>query len=84
MTDDTEAAPQAAEGMSAEAIEKALNVLRTVWGDEYMFGFDQEHGCCWVIKAGNLGSLLTAPTPEELGKQLSDGELGAADASRRP
>jgi hypothetical protein len=84
MTDDTEAAPHAAEGMSAEQIEQALNVLRAAWGGEYMFGFDQEHDCWWVIRSGNLGSLLTAPTAQELGNKLGDGELGAADASRRP
>jgi hypothetical protein len=66
-----DAEPQAAEGMCAEDIEKALDVLRLLWGDEYMFGFDPEHGW-WVIKNGHLISLLTADSPERLGKVLAD------------
>jgi hypothetical protein len=66
-----DAAPQAAEGMSAEEIEKALNVLRLVYRDEYMFGHDPEHGW-WVIRKGDLSSLLTADSPGELGKMLED------------
>lgn len=80
----SEAAPQAAEGISAGDIEKALGVLRLLWGDEYLFGYDREHGCFWVIKGGNLGSLLTAPAVEELGRKLDGGELGTVNASRRP
>lgn len=79
-----EAAPQAAEGMSAEDTDKALRVLRLLWGDEYLFGYDGKHGCWWAIKAGNLGSLLTAPNPKELGKMLDGGRLGATHATRRP
>jgi hypothetical protein len=80
----SEAAPQAAEGTSTADIEKALDVLRLRWGAGYVFGYDREHGCFWVIKSGNLGSLLTAPAAEELGDKLDGGELGTANAPRRP
>ena len=31
-----------------------------LYGDEYTFGYDEERGVFWVIKAGHIGSLLTA------------------------
>lgn len=66
-----EAAPQAAEGMSPEGTAKALDVLRLLWGEEYLFGWDAEHRW-WVIRDGNIGSILTAGSPEELGGKLAD------------
>ena len=62
-----EAAPQAADSMSSEDVDKALDVLRLLWGDEYLFGFDPDRGW-WVIKEGRLESLLTADSPEELAR----------------
>jgi hypothetical protein len=70
-----EAARQAADGISGGDVDRALDVLRVLWGDEYRFGFDSEHGW-WVIKDGHLGSLLTAGSAEELGRQLEEAEEG--------
>jgi hypothetical protein len=72
----SEAAPQAAEGKSSEDTEKALGLLQLLWGDEYTFGCDPEHGW-WVIKDGKTGFILTASSAEELGKKLED-ESGEA------
>jgi hypothetical protein len=68
-----EAAPQAAEGAYDGNAEQALGLLQMLYGDEYTFGYDEERGVFWVIKAGNIGSLLTAPTPEALGGLLDSG-----------
>jgi hypothetical protein len=65
-----EAAPQAAEGMSAEDT-KALEVLRLFWEPEYSVGYDDEHGW-WATRSGVIGHIITAPGPEELGKMLGD------------
>jgi hypothetical protein len=67
-----EAAPQAA-GMSGEETGEALDVLRLLWGDAHLFGYDPERGF-WAIKEGHLGSLLTADGPEELARLLEEAE----------
>jgi hypothetical protein len=75
-----EAAPQAVAGMNAEEIRQALDTLQLVWGDEYMFGYDAEHDPerpWWAIKNGNLGTLVSAATIQELNQVLTD----AAEAS---
>jgi hypothetical protein len=46
-------------------------VLRLLWGDSYLFGYDQGW---WAIRDGRLGSLLTAVAPEELGRPLGEAE----------
>lgn len=68
-----EAAPQAANGMSADETCQALDALPLLWGHEYKFGFDPEHGW-WAIKNGNIGSIITADSPEELNQALADSE----------
>jgi hypothetical protein len=70
-----EAAPQAVAGMSDEEISQALDTLQVLWGGEYMFGYDAEHDPerpWWVIKNGNLGTLVKAPTYQELNQLLTD------------
>lgn len=57
-------------------VSAALEMLRRLWGDEYMFGHDPEHGY-WVIKDGSIGSLLKAPSPEDLNQALTGREEGA-------
>jgi len=66
-----DARSQAAAGMSAEDIEKALDVLRLIHRDEFTFGHDPEYGF-WVIKNGDLASLLTDDSPEGLGRRVVD------------
>jgi hypothetical protein len=76
-----EAAPRAVEGMSAEEIQQALDTLQLLWGDEYMFGYDAENDAerpWWVIKNGNLGTLVKAPTYQELNLLLTE----AAESAR--
>lgn len=66
-----EAAPQAAEGMSAADIEHALAMLDVVWGDEYTFGDDPDKGF-WATRPGQIGPLFMAADPGELGEMLTD------------
>jgi hypothetical protein len=68
-----EAAPQSASGMISEDAARALDVLRLIWGDSYMFGTDDEHGW-WVIRDGKIGSILTADSAERLGTLLAEQE----------
>ena len=67
----SEAAPQAAK--RSGDIDKALDVLRLLYDDSYTFGHDEEHGF-WAMKHGNIGSIETADTAEELGRLLDDAE----------
>ncbi len=67
-----EAAPQAAEG--SEDVARALDVLRLLWGDSYLFGYDPDKGW-WVIREGRLGSLLIADSAEELARLLDEAGL---------
>lgn len=60
---------------AAEETEAALRALRLLWPGEFMFGHDPERGY-WVIKDGNLGSLLTGDTPGELNQALTAREDG--------
>jgi hypothetical protein len=68
-----QAAPQAADGTYDGDIGQALGLLQLLFGDEYTFGFDPDHGF-WVIKDGGIASLLTAPTPEALGGLIDSGK----------
>jgi len=77
------AAPQASGPAYSGDIEQALGLLRALYGDEYTFGYDPDGGLFWVIKYGVIGSLLTAPTPEGLGRRI-DGEPGAGQAGASP
>lgn len=70
-----EAAPQAAEGMSAEETGQALDVLRLLWSGEYLTGYDAGRGW-WASRAGVTGHIITAPGPEELNEMMAE-ELGA-------
>lgn len=65
----SEAAPQAAKGTYSGDVDQALSLLRLLYGDEYAFGYHPDRGF-WVIKDGDVGSLLTAPAPEALGGLL--------------
>jgi hypothetical protein len=73
-----EAAPQAAGGMTADEISKALGALQLLYGHPYKFGYDAEPGW-WVIKDGNVGWILTAASPTELARKVEDAE-GAGKA----
>lgn len=66
----SEAAPQAAEGLSAEDA-RLLEVLRLLWDGIYTIGYDAEKGW-WAIRDGVAGHLITATDAEELGKALAE------------
>jgi hypothetical protein len=66
-----QAAPQAAGGMSAEDTAKVLDVLRLLWEDEYLVGFDDDHGW-WASRRGAIGHIMIANSPDELGQMLGD------------
>jgi hypothetical protein len=66
-----EAALPAAMGMSAEDTAKVLDVLLLLWDDEYLIGFDDEHGW-WASRRGVIGHIMTANSPDELGRMLGD------------
>lgn len=76
-----QAAPQAADCTAGDGTRQALDALRAVWGDGYMFGHDPEHGW-WVIKDGRIGSVLTANSPEELSQMLTDAEVAGEAGGR--
>jgi hypothetical protein len=65
-----EAAPQAAEGMSAEDA-RLLEVLQMLWDGVYSIGYDAERGW-WATRDGVAGHIITARAPDELGKALAD------------
>lgn len=70
-----EAAPQAVAGTSDEEISQALDTLQVLWGGEYTFGYDPEadpERPWWLIKNGNLGTLVKAPSYRELNQLLTD------------
>jgi hypothetical protein len=67
----SEAAPQAAERLSAEEIEQALRALDMVWGDEYLLGYAPEKGF-WAAPRGLIGKLFIAGSPGALGEMLTD------------
>jgi hypothetical protein len=70
-----EAAPQAAGGMSAADISETQGLLQALYGDEYKFGYDpQQPHPWWSMKGGNIGSLHTADSPQELGREIDDPE----------
>ena len=58
-----EAAPQAAEGRTADG--DALEALRWDWGEAYLIGHDDERGW-WAARRDRIGSLLTGADPEGL------------------
>lgn len=64
-----EAAHCADDSKSEAETGHALVMLDMVWGDQYRFGYDPEHGF-WATPHGKM-KLFTAPTPEELGGQLA-------------
>lgn len=59
----SEAAPQ------AEDIEQALSCLRLVFGDEFEIGHDEEG--YWAYRHGEIGGLMRADTPVELGDKMT-------------
>ena len=67
----SEAAPQAAGGLSDVDTANSLAVLRLAWGGEYLLGCDPVHGW-WAMKHGRIGTLLTAGSAEKLGQLLTD------------
>jgi hypothetical protein len=76
---DDEAA-EAAEGMSAQAIRQALEVLRLKWGERFVFRYDPDRVPVgraevfgwWVVERGRIGSFLSADSPDELDAMLTD------------
>ena len=64
-----EAAPQAAAGVDTVEVAKALEVLRLLWEHDYLTGYDDEHGW-WASRWGVVGHILTADSPEELGRMI--------------
>jgi len=66
-----EAAPQAAEGMSAEEIGNALEALRFDWGGFYMIGYDDVRGW-WAALHGRIRGLITAGGPGELRAAMAE------------
>ena len=56
---------------AARAVEYDLRLLRAGHRDEFTFGHDPERGF-WVIRDGRISTLLTAPTPDELGSKIRD------------
>ena len=70
-----EAAPQAAGGTGTEDIAKVLDVLLLLWEDEYRIGHNDDLGW-WASRRGVIGHIITAGSPEELGRMISD-EFGA-------
>jgi hypothetical protein len=76
MTGEIAGAPQPVGGMSAEETERALGLLRLVWGGSgYGFGYDPDLACWWAVEGGKIGSLLKAGSPEELGRLLAEQEV---------
>ena len=47
------------------AVSEALRLLSLVWGDEYLFGY--ENGKYWAARRQAGSGVLRAGTPEELG-----------------
>ena len=58
------AAPQ------AEEIERALGYLRLLWGDEFMIGHDEQG--YWAAPHGQIGHIMRAGSPDELGELMND------------
>ncbi|HEX3956213.1 MAG TPA: hypothetical protein VHZ03_06225 [Trebonia sp.] len=54
----------------AEEIEQALGYLRLLWGDDFMIGHD-EHGY-WAAPNGQIGHIMRAGGPDELGELMND------------
>jgi hypothetical protein len=63
-----EAAPQ------AEDIEQALGYLRLLWGGEFEIGHDEQG--YWAYQRGEVGGLMRAASPDELGEKMN-GSAGA-------
>lgn len=59
-----EASPQ------AEDVEQALGYLRLLWGDEFMIGHDEQG--YWAAPNGQIGTIIRAGDPEELGELMND------------
>jgi hypothetical protein len=66
----SEAAQQAASGMSTADMYDAMQMLEMLWGDgRRMFGFDPKLG--WWC-AEQIGSIIFAGSPTELGEKLNE------------
>ena len=66
--------PQAAGGTVDGGIEKALDVLRLLYGDDgYAFGHNPENGW-WAIRDGRIERRLTAGSAEALGRLIDTGD----------
>jgi hypothetical protein len=65
-----EAAPQAADGLSAEDAN-LLDVLQMLWDGVYSVGYDAEKGW-WASRDGVAGHILIAADAEGLGSALGD------------
>jgi hypothetical protein len=66
-----EAAPQAAGGTGTEDIAKALDALLLLWEDDYLVGHDDDLGW-WASRRGLIGHIITADSPEELGRMINE------------
>ena len=54
----------------AEDVEQALGYLRQLWGDEFMIGHDEQG--YWAAPNGQIGHIIRADDPEELGELMND------------
>lgn len=66
------APPQPAGSRYSEDVEQGLNLLRVVYEECFTSGYDTDLNVFWVIKDGNIGTVLTAAAPAELGKLIED------------
>jgi len=72
---DEAAAPQAAEGKDAADVKTALDTLRLVYDDRFRFGYDpvaSPREPWWAVRDGQVGSMVTAPGPVEIGRRVED------------
>jgi hypothetical protein len=66
----SEAAPQ------DEDIEQALGSLLLVFGDEFEIGHDEKG--YWAYRHGEIGGLMRADTPVELGEKMTASSVSAS------
>jgi hypothetical protein len=79
MRGDTEAVLQPA--AAGTAVERALEALRLDWGNQYLIGYDEDHGW-WASRHGRVGGLLEGTGPDELRAAIA-ADYGPARGSRR-
>lgn len=70
----SEAAPQAANGMTPAQIAEAVIWLETFYSGKYeRFGYDADKREWWAATEG-VGELLTADRPIELAEKINESE----------